>query len=278
MDLTEFLSEFQLEAGEKLDLMASQLLRLERDSDNPQPVREMFLAAHTIKGGAAMLRLTDVEALAHAVEDLLSAFRDGRRTLDSAMADLLFQSIDQLRHLVTCATASSVGAEPDPVVERFAARLRGGDDAPAAPARSAALASTLLPTPTVNSVRAAPRALLVDDSATVRELHRMLLTDIGYDVVALDDGQAAYSVAVAGQFGLIVSGMLVKSLGGLELCSALRETQAYRDVPFVLISADADPELTQRAGQCGVTSVVRKGSLQDGRFSDTVRDLAALTH
>ena len=64
----------------------------------------------------------------------------------------------------------------------------------------------------------------------------------------------------------------------LELCSALRETQAYRDVPFVLISADADPELTQRAGQCGVTSVVRKGSLQDGRFSDTVRDLAALTH
>ena len=76
MDLTEFLSEFQLEAGEKLDTIASQLLRLERDATNPQPVREMFLAAHTIKGGAAMLRLTDVEALAHALEEVLSSFRD----------------------------------------------------------------------------------------------------------------------------------------------------------------------------------------------------------
>ena len=67
MDLTEFLGEFQLEAGEKLDLMASQLLRLERDVTNPLPVRELFLAAHTIKGGAAMLRLTDVQVLAHAI-------------------------------------------------------------------------------------------------------------------------------------------------------------------------------------------------------------------
>ena len=63
MDLTEFLGEFQLEAGEKLDIMASQLLRLERDVTNPMPVRELFLAAHTIKGGAAMLRLTDVQVL-----------------------------------------------------------------------------------------------------------------------------------------------------------------------------------------------------------------------
>ncbi len=72
MDITEFLYEFQLEAAEKLDLIASQLLQLERDSTNLQPVREMFLAAHTIKGGAPMLRLSGVQALAHALEDLLS--------------------------------------------------------------------------------------------------------------------------------------------------------------------------------------------------------------
>src|SRR5437660_10209665 len=100
MNPMDFLAEFQAEAGEKLDLMASQLVRFERDATNPQPVREMFLAAHTIKGGAAMLRLTDVEGLAHAVEDLLSAFRDGVRLLDAATADLLFQSIDRLRALV----------------------------------------------------------------------------------------------------------------------------------------------------------------------------------
>src|SRR5438876_5765779 len=104
MDLTEFLGEFQLEAGEKLDAIASQLLRLERDTTDPQPVREMFLAAHTIKGGASMMRLTEIESLAHALEDLLSSFRDQQRTLDGSTADLLFQAIDRLRGLIANAS------------------------------------------------------------------------------------------------------------------------------------------------------------------------------
>ena len=81
MNPADFLAEFCEDAAEKLDLIANRLLRLERDSSSLQAVREMFLAAHTIKGGAAMLRLTDVEALAHALEDLLSSFRDGQRTV-----------------------------------------------------------------------------------------------------------------------------------------------------------------------------------------------------
>src|SRR6266851_1608439 len=121
MNLSEFLGEFQLEAGEKLDIIASQLLRLERDSGNPQPLREMFLAAHTIKGGAAMLRLTDVEALAHAIEDLLSTFRDQQRTLDAPTADLMFQAIDHLRSLIATASSDAVAAEPDARVVSFAA-------------------------------------------------------------------------------------------------------------------------------------------------------------
>src|SRR5690242_17893912 len=160
MDLIEFLNEFQPEAGEKLDLIASQLLRLERDNTDLQPVREMFLAAHTIKGGAAMMRLTEVEALAHAVEDLLSAIRDQQQPMDAAAADLLFQAIDRLRALIADASAASVGAEPDADLLAFAAGLRSGAAAP--------------------PVQKGPRrALVVDDSATVRALHKMLLGDAG---------------------------------------------------------------------------------------------------
>ena len=110
MNPMDFLDEFQAEANEKLDTIATQLLRLERDASNTQPVREMFLAAHTIKGGAAMLRLTAVETLAHALEDLLSVFRDQERALDSATADLLFQTIDRLRELIANADPDAVGA------------------------------------------------------------------------------------------------------------------------------------------------------------------------
>src|SRR5688572_3468375 len=126
MNPLDFLAEFQAEAVEKLDIIAGQLLRLERDATNPQPVREMFLAAHTVKGGAAMLRLTDVEYLAHALEDLLSVFRDEQRALDAVTADLLFKSIDMLRSLVGAAGADAVGAGTSPEIMSFAEELRAG--------------------------------------------------------------------------------------------------------------------------------------------------------
>ncbi len=263
MDLTEFLGEFQLEAGEKLDLMASELLKLERDTANSQPVRELFLAAHTIKGGAAMLRLTDVQTLAHAVEDLLSSFRDQERTLDHSTADLLFQSIDRLRALITGASAASMGAESDPRIISFAAQLRANARGEAQLTRVSA----------VDGTPGAPTALLVDDSATVRELHRMLLEDAGFAVEACEDGQVALSRALNEAFDVVVSGLNTAGLNGFDLCSALRANPAYRNVAIVLTSADPDPESARRAAECGARALVRKGTLHDERLSEVLGEI-----
>ena len=242
MNLNEFLSEFQLEAGEKLDIIASQLVQLEHDSTNPQPVREMFLAVHTIKGGAAMLRLTDVEAVAHTVEELLSALRDQRRTLDGPTADLIFQSIDQLRDAIANAGGPSLASD-------------SGADVEQAPGL--------------------PKALLVDDSPTVRELHRMLLQDAGFEVEVCENGLIALSRALASSFNLVVAGLQNKRMGGFDLISALRANPAYRDVPIILTTADTDPELSRRAAECGARALVRKGSLHDEQLSDVLRELGA---
>jgi chemotaxis protein histidine kinase CheA len=267
MNLTDFLGEFQAEASEKLDIIGSELLRLERDASNPQPLREMFLAAHTIKGGASMLRLTDVEALAHAIEDLLSSFRDQQRTLDGTAADLLFQSIDHLRGLVASASSNSVGADLDPTVVAFAGQLRAN-----------ANGVPLSPTPTPEPAQLAdkPRALLVDDSPTVRELHRMLLEDAGFEVETCEDGQVALTRALAASFQLVVSGLQTRGLAGFELTAALRANPTYAKVPVILTSADADHELSRRAIDGGAQALVRKGSLQDERLSEVLRELDAL--
>lgn len=246
MDLIEFLSEFQLEAGEKLDLIASQLLRLERDNTDLQPVREMFLAAHTIKGGAAMMRLTEVEALAHAVEDLLSSIRDLQRPMDSAAADLMFQAIDRLRALINEASSASVGIEPDAALLAFAAGLRTGASTAAVPGPR--------------------RALVVDDSATVRELHRMLLEDAGFTVEVCDDGHLALSRAHAEHVDLVVASVQSETLGGLELCAALR----HAGVDVILMSADAGADVANRAAAVGARALIRKASLRD---ADLVRAL-----
>jgi two-component system chemotaxis response regulator CheY len=255
MNPMDFLDEFQSEAIEKLDLINSLLLRLERDSSDPQPVREMFLAAHTIKGGAAMLRLTVVEVLAHALEDLLSSFRDEERALDAEIADLLFQTIDQLRMFVSAASADAVGADLDPATEAFVAKLR------------------LSASPSVESTapQGAARALLVDDSATVRELHAFLLREAGFDVEVVDQGDVALARAHQETFQVVVSGLQLQGLSGLELAAALRLLPAYAEVPIILMSADADAELAREAIAAGATALTRKAALEGEQLTAALR-------
>lgn len=266
MNPIDFLAEFQAEAAEKLDAISGYLLRLERDTSNLEPVRDMFLAAHTIKGGAAMLRLTDVEALAHALEDLLSSLRDRRQTLGAPTADLLFQTTDYLRSLIAAATESAMSAEPDPRVQQWAARLRASAAAaPSAAGSSAAAMSEPRP----------PRLLLVDASPTVRELYRLLLSDDGFEVEAVEDGQVALTRALAGNFDLVVSGLETPGLRGFDLATALRSAPGYRDVPIVLISSDDDAERRRLAVRAGAQMLLPKGSLQDQRLLHAVRGLLA---
>lgn len=240
MDLTEFLSEFQAEAGEKLDLIASQLLRLERDTADPRPIREMFLAAHTIKGGAAMMRLTEVEALAHAVEDVLSAVRDRQRPVDEGVADLLFQAIDRLRALIGGASAASVGLEPDKALLAFAARLRAGASQPV--------------------FDGPEHAIVVEASTTVRELERMLLEDAGYIVETYEDAHIAVARSLAAHASLVIAGV---QSDGFELCAALRHSA----IAVVLTSAEATPEMARQAIAAGAKALVRKGSLRDSELA-----------
>src|SRR5437763_16392152 len=102
MDLSAFLDEFRAEASDYLRALDAQLLALEREPAAAEPIREMFIAAHTIKGGASMLGLAGVRELAHAgvrelahaLEDVLAQLRDQLRPLDAPTADLLFRAID----------------------------------------------------------------------------------------------------------------------------------------------------------------------------------------
>jgi chemotaxis protein histidine kinase CheA len=256
---SEFIGEFRAEAAEKLDVLSAQLLKLERNHADLQPIRDMFLAAHTVKGGASMLRLGEVEYVAHALEDILGHLRDGHRTMDSGTADLLFQTLDHLRLLIETATPGS-SDEPGARSVALAAQLRS-----IAPTRLTATAST----------GSRKRALLVEDSPTVRLLHGLLLADAGFDVEAAADGHAALALAATEPFDLVVSGIQTRGLRGYELATALRASAATRDMPMILTTSDDDELLRRRVADLGVQALVRKASPTDTRLVEIARSLAS---
>ncbi|MBK9000772.1 MAG: response regulator [Myxococcales bacterium] len=101
----DMVAAFLDECGERLDGLAERLLVLEEQSDNKELVSEVFRDLHTLKGGSAFAGLKKLNRVAHLAEDLIGELRDGKRSCDRALVDLLLETLDTLRAIVERARA-----------------------------------------------------------------------------------------------------------------------------------------------------------------------------
>jgi two-component system chemotaxis sensor kinase CheA len=99
-EMEEVIVEFLVESKEGLDRVDDDLLTLEKDPTNRQPLASIFRAVHTIKGTAGFLAYERLQAVAHAGESLLSLLRDGERVFDPDVASALFATVDALREML----------------------------------------------------------------------------------------------------------------------------------------------------------------------------------
>ncbi|HEX3440560.1 MAG TPA: response regulator, partial [Pseudolabrys sp.] len=84
--------------------------------------------------------------------------------------------------------------------------------------------------------------LLADDNADMRQYVARLLTAAGYEVEAVGDGEAALDAAMRLKPDLILSDVMMPKLDGFALLAALRQDEALRRVPVLLLSARAGEE------------------------------------
>jgi two-component system, chemotaxis family, sensor kinase CheA len=109
MDLADFdreavLASFLAESEEGLDLMEQALVQMESSPSDLELLHNIFRVAHTLKGNATSLALSELAGFAHVVEDLLDVFRE-QQTLPSAdLISLLLKAVDELRVMVSSAT------------------------------------------------------------------------------------------------------------------------------------------------------------------------------
>ena len=106
-DRSEFVSYFRDETEELLQQIDSDLLQIEDHvSDghaDPDLINSLFRALHTIKGSAGMLQFTDVQNLAHKLENLCDLLRKERMPLSESCVDILFSGRDFLTDLIGAA-------------------------------------------------------------------------------------------------------------------------------------------------------------------------------
>ena len=82
--------------------------------------------------------------------------------------------------------------------------------------------------------------LIVDDSKTVRNLVAFIMKKEGFKVTTAEDGldglEKLYSLE---SIDLIISDVNMPRMDGFSFIKTVREQEAYRDVPIIVLSTEA---------------------------------------
>jgi two-component system chemotaxis sensor kinase CheA len=100
------------------------LLKLEEfvqtGETDPEIIASLFRALHTVKGSAGMLGFTDIQGLAHKLENLCDLLRKDRMPLSESVVEILFSGRDLLTELVEAA----ISDQPSPTgVQEYIEKL-----------------------------------------------------------------------------------------------------------------------------------------------------------
>jgi len=94
------LGYFIEEAKEHLDTLEKGLLDLRTVVQDQERVNEMFRAAHSVKGGAAMLGFASIQKTAHRLEDAFKILKEHSIKVDQKLETLFLQGYDTLKDLI----------------------------------------------------------------------------------------------------------------------------------------------------------------------------------
>ncbi len=129
--MAQVLAAFRAEQAEHRQAAGEILLELERDPTHPQRkelLDQLFREAHSLKGGARAAGLLDVEQLAHCIEDVFAAARDGQLELSPSVCDPIYAGLDAVGVLMARYDAG-IPADLTPyqsLLDTLAGTLSGG--------------------------------------------------------------------------------------------------------------------------------------------------------
>lgn len=96
----QILGYFIEEAQEHLNTIEEGLLNLQITLTEPDRINEMFRAAHSVKGGAAMLGFESIQKTAHRLEDCFKVLQEHEFESDQQLESLFLSSLDTLKELL----------------------------------------------------------------------------------------------------------------------------------------------------------------------------------
>ncbi|AMA08845.1 Hpt domain-containing protein [Picosynechococcus sp. PCC 73109] len=177
----KILGYFIEEAKEHLETLEQGILELSEVVDDTERVNELFRAAHSVKGGAAMLGYTSIQKTAHRLEDAFKVFKDNTITVDETLKSLFLNAYDVLQELLEKLQSpfglqeeeiEKIMGEADPQfseLQKYLDRLAVSDN------RDPVVSPEVSPPPATPAPSRSPAAMGLPFGQQVRELLQQML-------------------------------------------------------------------------------------------------------
>ena len=103
------------------------------------------------------------------------------------------------------------------------------------------------------------KILVVDDFSTMRRIIKNLLKDLGFtNVQEADDGCTALPMLQQGDFDFVVTDWNMPGMQGIDLLRNIRADDNLKEIPVLMVTAEAKKEQIVAAAQAGVNGYVVK--------------------
>jgi two-component system chemotaxis sensor kinase CheA len=244
----ELLKDFFSEANGLVETLEQNILALENDPGNKDAVDEIFRAAHTLKGNAGAVEMSELQEFTHLVEDVLDGIRSGQATIGETLIDALLGSLDVIKAMLEARAASApYSGDISGIKSTLASFLPSGakpavKPAAARPAPAAAAAPARQPASVPSSVAGAAAGISEYELLELRE--------------AAGPGRRVFKVALS-----FNPDNVMKTVSAIHAFAALRDVgtvlktvpdfeKLYEDAFFPVVeyyvALDKDPEELKR--------------------------------
>jgi len=103
------------------------------------------------------------------------------------------------------------------------------------------------------------KVLIVDDFATMRRILRNILKQIGFkNMIEADNGKNALKELKKEKVDLIMCDWNMPEMPGIDLLKNIKADDELKDIPFVMVTAEAQKDNIVEAVKAGVSNYVVK--------------------
>lgn len=94
--------------------------------------------------------------------------------------------------------------------------------------------------------------LIVDDSASLRQIIKITLSSAGYQIIDAENGQDALNKIEGQKINLVVSDVNMPVMDGITFITELKKLPQFKFTPVIMLTTESEQEIKEAGKAAGV--------------------------